>query len=378
MRALLALVKKDLRTFRADRRAVIVSFALPAVLAMMFGFIFRGERGEIHLTTRIVDLDGSAESRALVAALLSVPILGAKAATEPDAESAVRRGAADVVLVIPSGFVTAAVAAARGQGEKPKIRILAPPASMHAVQIVEGVLDKTLVGVLGPELGAEYVRCATSGVPYATEQDSLSGGAPQYDGAAHALAGMGVQFILVGAVDAAVRMLDERQRGLLRRLHAAPMSRATLVLSRLLSGAAIALAVILFLYAFGSTPIMNVRIAGSHLGFGLVAVTFALMASALGLLIATFGKTPQATRGVGIFVILVATMLSGAWFPAFLFPPWMQTATKLVPSRWAVDGLDRMTYLGLGLGDALEPAAVLFFSAVVFGVWAAFRFRWEE
>ena len=307
-----------------------------------------------------------------------MPILGARVAGEAEAESQVRRGAADVVLIIPSGFVTAAKAAASGQGEKPKIRLLAPPASMHAVQIVESVLDKVLVGVLGLELGAEYVRCATSGVPYAVEQASLSGGATQYDGAAHALAGMGVQFILVGAVDAAVRMLDERQRGLLRRLHAAPMSRATLVLSRLLSGAAIALAVIVFLYAFGSTPIMNVRIAGSLVGFALVAVSFALMASALGLLVATFGKTPQATRGVGIFVVLVATMLSGAWIPSFFFPSWMQTATKLVPSRWAVDGLDRMTYLGLGLGDALEPAGILLLTAAVFGAWAALRFRWEE
>ena len=71
-------------------------------------------------------------------------------------------------------------------------------------------------------------------------------------------------------------------------------------------------------------------------------------------------------------------MLSGAWFPSFLFPPWMQTATKLVPSRWAVDGLDRMTYLGLGLGDALEPAGILLLSAAIFGAWAALRFRWEE
>ena len=47
--------------------------------------------------------------------------------------------------------------------------------------------------------------------------------------------------VAFGAVDAAVRMLDERQRGLLRRIHAAPISRAILVLSRLLSGALIAL-----------------------------------------------------------------------------------------------------------------------------------------
>jgi len=37
-----------------------------------------------------------------------------------------------------------------------------------------------------------------------------------------------------------------------------------------------------------------------------------------------------------------------------------------------------MTYLGLGLGDALEPAGILLLSAAIFGAWAALRFRWEE
>jgi ABC-2 type transport system permease protein len=123
---------------------------------------------------------------------------------------------------------------------------------------------------------------------------------------------------------------------------------------------------------------MDVAIRGPGLGFALVAVAFALMASALGLLIATFGQTPQATRGFGVFVILVASMLSGAWFPAFLFPRWMQTATLFVPTRWAVDGLDAMTWRGLGLDAALGPAAVLLATAVVCGAWAMARFRWEE
>jgi len=379
MRALLALIKKDIRTFRADRRAVIVSFAVPAVLAMMFGFVFRGSGGrDIKLHSRIVNLDASPASQRIVEALVAVPLLGAAQATQAEAEKLVRQDDIDLAIVIPESFIAKAKAASGGQGPKPEIRLLAPPTHMMELRIVEGVLGKTLVGVLGTELGAEYVRCATDGVPYTTEQASISGGEPQYDGAAHALAGMGVQFILIGAVDAAVRMLDERQRGLLRRVHAAPIARSTLVLSRLLSGALIALVVLLFLYAFGATPVMNVRIRGSQLGFGLVAATFALMASALGLLIATFGKTPQATRGVGIFIILVATMLSGAWFPAFLFPGWMQTATKFVPSRWAVDGLDDMTYKGLGLESALQPAGVLLLAAVIFGAWAAWRFKWEE
>jgi ABC-2 type transport system permease protein len=243
--------------------------------------------------------------------------------------------------------------------------------------IARGVVEPAATAALGADLGADFIPCAAVGRPFTTEVTTVAGGDANFDGAAHALAGMGLQFILLGAVDAAVGMLTERQKGLFRRLQAAPLSRAVLIASRLISGAVIALAVIVFLYAFGSAT-MGIAIKGSRVGFALVAVTFALLASSLGVLIATFGKTPQATRGVGVMIILIATFLSGAWLPAFMFPAWMQRATLAVPSRWALDGLDAMTWRGLDLDAALAPAGVLVFSAAICAGWAALRFRWEE
>ena len=39
-RPLQALIRKDLKVYFHDRRAVILSFVLPAALSLMFGFIF--------------------------------------------------------------------------------------------------------------------------------------------------------------------------------------------------------------------------------------------------------------------------------------------------------------------------------------------------
>jgi len=96
------------------------------------------------------------------------------------------------------------------------------------------------------------------------------------------------------------------------------------------------------------------------------------------LLIAALGKTPEATRGLAIFVTLIMVMLGGAWVPAFIFPQWLQSATLLVPTRWAMDGLDAMTWRGLGFSAAIGPIAVLTFCALLFGLIAVARFRWEE
>jgi ABC-type multidrug transport system permease subunit len=81
---------------------------------------------------------------------------------------------------------------------------------------------------------------------------------------------------------------------------------------------------------------------------------------------------------VTTLAVLMMVMLGGAWVPAFVFPGWLQQATKIVPVRWAVDGLDAMTWRGLGLAGAAVPILVLLGFAAIFGAVAATRFRWEE
>jgi len=49
----------------------------------------------------------------------------------------------------------------------------------------------------------------------------------------------------------------------------------------------------------------------------------------------------------------------------------------IVPTRWAMDGFEAMTWRGLGLGAAVVPSAVLLLFATVFGILAVARFRWE-
>ena len=87
--------------------------------------------------------------------------------------------------------------------------------------------------------------------------------------------------------------------------------------------------------------------------------------------------TPSA--GVTTLAVLMMVMLGGAWVPTFVFPAWLQRATMVVPVRWAVDGLDAMTWRGIGLSGAAMPVLVLTGFAAIFWTIAASRFiRWEE
>src|SRR5690242_10968612 len=160
-------------------------------------------------------------------------------------------------------------------------------------------------------------------------------------------------------------MLPQRQRGMRRRLRGAPISRTLLLAGKAASGALIALMTLLVSFAFAMV-VFRVRIEGSWAGFALVSVACAIMASTFGLLIAALGGTPGATRGVASFAVLIMVMLGGAWVPSFVFPAWLQRITVVVPARWAVDGLDAMTWRGLGFSSAVTPTLALLGFALAF------------
>jgi ABC-2 type transport system permease protein len=214
-------------------------------------------------------------------------------------------------------------------------------------------------------------------LPYTVRTEALTAGANVvYNGYAHSFAGMGIQFLLFATANLGIEMLLERQRGLWKRLRSAPVSRHTLLAAKAASGTVIALLTLLVSFGFAML-VFGVRIEGSVAGFVGVASACSLMAATFGLLVAAVGRTPATARGVTTLAVLLMVMLGGAWVPTFVFPAWLQRLTVVVPARWAVDGLDAMTWRGLGLSAAVIPILVLVGFAAIFAVVAMARFRWE-
>ena len=83
-----------------------------------------------------------------------------------------------------------------------------------------------------------------------------------------------------------------------------------------------------YVVAIYGAQVLRVRILTFRLPEQTLHMLGIVLASSAGVLVSTLGKTPQATRSVGIFVVLIATMLGGAWFPSFLFPSWLQPITR--------------------------------------------------
>ncbi|HMD28094.1 MAG TPA: ABC transporter permease [Steroidobacteraceae bacterium] len=372
--ALRALVRKDVAIFLRDRRALVVSVLTPIVVAAFFGSLFGGGGAGDNVSkvpVGVTDLDGSTLSRAVVEALAHDESLATDLMPEGDAHQLVKTGKLRAAVVIPAGFGAAAPAALLGRAEKPSIKLFYDPS--------QSVVRSVLAGIVTQHVMQEVTRPFTSGKgvssPFTIASQAVSTG-PRYNGYAHSFAGMSVQFTLFMGIDAGVALLLMRETGMWRRLRAAPLSRGVLLGSRVAATTLIAMLILTVVYA-AAIAVFGVRIAGSFAGFAMIAFAFAVLAATTGLMIAAIGGTVAATRGVATFSILILVMLGGAWVPAFLFPEWLQNASKILPTRWAVDGFDAMTWRGLPLASAFAPVAVLLAWSALFALIAVWRFDWE-
>lgn len=384
MKALSALVQKDLVLYFSNKRALAITLAAPVLIAAFFGSVMGGpSKKPSRVPVAVVDLDKSPVSKRIVDSMKADTAFDLSEIGEPEAVVLVREAKARAAVVIPAGFGEAAPKAMFApSAKKPEIAVHFDPSQAIALQLVRGLLAEHVMRsvsstAFGPEGGGKVIAVGFS-MPFTTQQVEVTGKAnSRYNPYSHSFAGMGVQFILFMGIEVGVGILLMRRMGLWKRLRAAPVSRALLLGSRIVSGTIIATVLLAGIYAAG-IAFFGVRIEGSVAGFITIAIAFAILTATFGLLIAALGKTPEATRGLAVLATLLLVMLGGAWVPAFVFPQWLQTATLFIPTRWAVDGLEAMTWRGLGFEAAMAPVAAMLAFSAIFALIAIKRFDWEE
>jgi ABC-2 type transport system permease protein len=380
--AIRALIRNDLRIYATDRRAMIVGVLVPILIAVFFGYVFGGngnaEPGKIPLI--IVDEDQSEVSRAIAGGLAQEPLLSVQALDRSQAEQRVRSGKAQIAAVIPRNFGAAATLAFSSGELKPQVEFIIDPSQSMSRPVVEGLFaQRSMREISKIALSGNPVSGLQHGlnIPYtvAATKMTTAQNVP-YNGYAHSFAGMTTQFILLAGIDAGILLLMARERGIWQRLRSAPLSKTEFLLARTIATTLIGLFQFTLIYT--AAVAFGVRIGGSVLGFVTLAVTLCLLNAAFGLMLASIGGSAAATRGIAVLVTLVLVMVGGAWVPSFVFPKWLQQASLVLPTRWAIDGLDAMTWRGLGLHAAAAPVAVLGITAMLCLAIAVWRFRWEE
>jgi ABC-2 type transport system permease protein len=430
MKPLSALVRTDLRLYFSNRRALAITLAAPILIGAFFGAVLGGgPKKAARVPVAVMDQDQSEMTKGIVASMKADDNFDVREISEADALEGVRNGKLRAAIVLPKGFGEKAPRALFRSGEKPAITVHLDPSQSMTLALVKGLLAQHVMesvtrnafgrGASGvkaiADARADVERSSaidpadrrdlmtlfdsvarlqsratlpastTAGagpgslqMPFTTDEREVTGKVDRkYNAYAHSFAGMAVQFVLFMGIEIGVGVLYMRRMGLWKRLRAAPVSKRLLLGSRVVSGTLIAFILVTAIYA-AAMAFFGVRVDGSWAGLALVAFAFAVMSATFGLLIASLGRSPEAARGLAILATLLLVMLGGAWVPTFVFPEWLQSATLVVPTRWAVDGLEAMTWRGLDFSAALLPIGVLLAFSAAFATIAMASFKWEE
>jgi ABC-2 type transport system permease protein len=362
-----AAIAKDVQLLLRDRGALMSLFLLPLIFVAVFGNMFGADGSEGQPREIVVSVpEGHPVGQAIVAALDDSGVFVTKAEVSPErVRQLVADEEADVGLIVPADFDPAA-------GRPAELVIdLAQPIQFR------GPLQGAITGIVGRALaGGAPVDAAP--IIDARSPPGLKPPLELVDGFQVSVPGNSVLFGFFLALTVALSFVEERKSGTWRRLLAAPVRRPVVLLAKLVPFFLVGLIQMGFLFGLGALA-FGMSVAGSFTALVLLTCAVVFCATALGLLIASFGGTEKQVGGIGSICILVMGLLGGAMVPRLIMPETMQQIGLLTPHAWALEGYyDVLIREGTTVRDVLPSILAVTGFGVVFSAIGALIFRFER
>lgn len=363
MTALLALTLANIRSYVRDRAALFWTLAFPLIFIFMFGFIFQGGGGG-GLSLAWADEDGTPASTQLRDAFTAQENIELEEATADEALARMRAGEVDAVIVVPTGYEATITAGQAGQGPPAAVRVYTDPSRGNLMASVYQAVG-TVLGVVN--LGGRPPLVVPQPETLQTENlNFISYFVPSM---------LGLSVMQVG-IFAAIPLVADREKLILKRLAATPLRRWQLVGSNVLMRLLIALVQAVIIVAVG-TIVFGVEISGSLPLTALFVALGAVAFLAVGYVIASFALTEDAANGMTSVVQFPMMFLSGTFFPIDQMPDVLQAVARVVPLTYLSDALRQVMVGGAAFAPLWVCFAVLVAWLGVALLIAARKFRWQ-
>jgi ABC-2 type transport system permease protein len=340
-----AIARKEGIQLRRDARSLGLAFVLPVIMLVLFGYAITTDVQ--HITTAIVDRDHTPESRALTEAFSGSNYFMVKYREQTDVgvEELIDLAKVRVVIVIPERF-----SVDLQSGRAAPVELLLDGSDAKTATVARGYADA---------IARTYSQNATI-VPRHGPAPVVAEGRVWYnetlDSAAMIVPGLiAVIMSIISAMLTSLTVSREWERGTMEQLAATPVSRAEVILGKLVPYLVIglidvAIAVIVGVFVF------DVPFRGNLLTFALGTTMFLVGVLGLGTLLSTGLKSQLLASQAAIFATyLPALLFSGFMYTISNMPVALQYISRVVPARYYVSFTRGVFLKGNGL-DVLWPA----------------------
>jgi ABC-2 type transport system permease protein len=360
------LTQAQLLLFLRNKNVVIWSLVVPILMMAVLGTLIKGGN-TFRLDVAVVDQDHSSASHEFVQSLKSVR--GVSVEMEKDLNQGiaqVKQGDRQLVILIRKGFGRHLNQRTEKVPSK-EIVLYLDKSNLTAAQLGTTVvgqmvdqLNKRLIG-FRPVITTETVNIQSRTLGYI---DFLVPGL---------LALMIMNNNMNGV---AATIASWRERGILRRMQATPLSSATFIAGQItarivLNGLQALIVLLVAYWVFG------VHVYGSWWLLLILILLGTLTFMSIGFIIASLAKTPETAGPMAGLLSFPMIFVGGVFFPLRDLPDWLRPVVDAIPIGHLTHALRSVMNEGAGLSALWTPVAVL--TAWMIGSFtvAAWMFRWD-
>lgn len=349
----LSFVTKEWRHILRERRTLVMLFAIPLALVLLFGYVISTDID--HTPIAVLDSShGDPLARRLVQKLTAADQFRVvdDVRREADIDAAFKKGIVKMVVVIPPDFGSDA----RRLGGA-TVQFVTDASDLNIATTIIGYASG-IVADLNAEINTADGVSAADAAPLRTNVRMMYN--PELKSAYMFVPGVIAMIVMiVAAMMTSVTLAREKETGTLRLLTVSPLKARTIVLSKVLPYFVLT-AINTTLIMLLGTLVFGMPCYGSIWGVILLCVLFILAAIGLGILISSLVKTQQSALTSSLLGLLLPTMLlSGFIFPLANMPVALQWVCQVVPATWFIEGIKGVMLKGQPLVDLWLPLTVL-------------------
>ena len=382
MGAAWTIAAKDLKQRLRDRSAYITGLFAPLGLALVFGFVLN-PLSDFEFAARyaVLDLDGGPVSELFIDGILGTAegVEVVSVATLAEAEALVDaeinplggtggEESADAAFVFPAGFSDDV------QSQRPVVMTVignqaSGTAAGVAVSFAQGFASEltsvrvavaTLEGLIGVEVDrlATGVEVLQTPSPVVLIDDTAA--TKQLDAVTFYAAGMAIFFLFFTVQSGVTGILEERRTGTMARLLSSPITRASVLVGKMLSAFLVGIVSMIVLMVV--TSLVVGADWGPILGVTLLVLGAVLAAMGIVAFVGGFATTSEQAQTVSSIVGIILGFLGGTFFDVSQAGGILSRLRFVSPHGWFMQGLADLR------GGDLEVVIAPVLAMVGFGV----------
>lgn len=362
VKRMLTITKKEFIHIKRDRPSLMISFIMPIIMLLLFGFAVTTDVN--HIKMAVYDGTKTVESRALIERFSHAYYFDTYASVNSPkaAETLIEQGRVKVALIIPPDYTKKV-----HRQESAEIQILvdgsdptiARTAGSYAGLVTNEYANELKIKQLQSKGNTGAVSPTIIARPLMLYNPTLESSKFNVPG----VIGLILQNLTI--ILTALAMVREKELGTIEQLVMTPVTGLELILGKLIPYVLIGcydFAIIMIL----SYVVFGVTVSGSMFQLIVLGLVFLIGALAMGMLISTFAENQAQAIQAAMVFLLPSVILSGFMFPREAMSPFIYWLGSLFPITHFLVILRGIIVKGVGIGYMLNTAAALF--AILFAI----------